>query len=101
MNNETISSTELLKATIIDVRTEGEFAMGRVDGTRNIPLNQVPDRVEEFRAMDRPLVLICQSGNRSGQATEFLKAHGLTEVYNGGGWMQCRHQLEMAQKENA
>ncbi len=87
----------ILEATIVDVRTEGEFAMGAVDGSINIPLSQVPNRVDEFRVMTRPLVLICQSGNRSGQAAQFLQAHGLTEVYNGGGWMQVRHQVQTAQ----
>jgi rhodanese-related sulfurtransferase len=91
----------ILEATIVDVRTEGEFAMGKVDGSINIPLSQVPNRVEEFRAMPRPLVLICQSGNRSGQAARFLQAHGLTEVYNGGGWLQVQHQLMSAQTAKA
>ncbi len=71
--------------TIVDVRTEGEFAEGNVNGSINIPLNEVVDRVEELKAM-QPLVLCCLSGGRSGQATAFLQAQGCDDVHNGGGW---------------
>lgn len=75
-------------ATIVDVRTEGEFAGGKVEGSVNIPLDQVPHRVEEFKSMSKPLVVCCLSGGRSGQAVEFLKAQGVEDIYNGGGWSQ-------------
>ena len=71
--------------TIVDVRTEAEFAEGNVDGSINIPLNQVVDRMEELKGM-QPLVLCCLSGGRSGQATDFLQAQGCDNVHNGGGW---------------
>ena len=76
----------LKEATIIDVREPGEFSMGCVEGSINIPLGQVPNKVEESKAMKKPLVLCCASGNRSGQATMFLKQQGVTDAYNGGGW---------------
>jgi phage shock protein E len=82
--------------TIVDVRTPAEFMGGHVAGSINIPLQEVPDRVEEFRRMARPLVLCCASGNRSGQAAYFLEQHGLDQVYNGGGWMQVDHAVAQA-----
>ena len=72
-------------AKIIDVRSPMEFAGGSVPGAINIPLNEVPARVDEFKAMEGPLVLCCMSGNRSGQACAFLGAQGI-EVYIGGSW---------------
>ena len=78
------------KATIVDVRTEGEFAGGNVAGSINIPLDQVPHKVEDFKAMSKPIVLCCASGNRSGQATQFLRHHGIEEAYNGGGWSEVQ-----------
>lgn len=72
--------------TIIDVREPWEFSAGHVEGTVNIPLGEVPSNVEEFKKMSKPLVLICASGNRSGQAANFLKARGVEDVHNGGGW---------------
>ena len=73
-------------ATIIDVRTPEEFASGHVAGSINIPLDQVPNRVNEFNEMSKPLVLCCLSGGRSGQATAFLQQNGVSDVHNGGGW---------------
>lgn len=73
-------------ATIVDVRSEGEFQSGNVKGSINIPLQTVPDRIEEFKNMSKPVVLCCLSGGRSGQATAFLQQNNIEEVYNGGGW---------------
>lgn len=78
------------KATIVDVRTPGEFAEGHLEGTVNIPLDQVEERIDEFREMSRPLILCCRSGARSGNATAFLTAQGLEDVHNGGGWIDVR-----------
>ena len=77
-------------ATIVDVRSPGEFAGGHVQGSINIPLDQVESRLEEFKKMSTPLVLCCASGGRSGMATEYLQSEGLTELYNGGGWHQVQ-----------
>lgn len=77
-------------ASIIDVRTPGEFARGNVVGSVNIPLDQVPNRVSEFKEMSKPIILCCASGMRSGQATQFLKQHGIEDVYNGGGWSEVQ-----------
>tara|TARA_B110000467_G_C18099751_1_gene356507 strand:+ start:22 stop:297 length:276 start_codon:yes stop_codon:yes gene_type:complete len=71
--------------TIVDVRTEIEFEEGNVEGSINIPLHNIIEKVEELKAM-QPLVLCCLSGNRSGQATAFLQAQGCDDVHNGGGW---------------
>lgn len=77
-------------ASIIDVRTPGEYAGGNVVGSVNIPLDQVPNRVSEFKEMSKPIILCCASGMRSGQATQFLKQHGIEDVYNGGGWSEVQ-----------
>jgi phage shock protein E len=91
MNPVDVNVNELIVkegTTLIDVREPFELMMGKVEGGVNIPLNQVPQKVDEFKAMPKPIVLYCQSGNRSGQATMFLRAKGVEEVYNGGGWQQ-------------
>ncbi|MBK6831689.1 MAG: rhodanese-like domain-containing protein [Flavobacteriales bacterium] len=76
------------KPTIVDVRTPQEFAAGHVPGSLNIPLNEVPDRLDEFRAMAKPLVLCCRSGARSDNAMRYLQQQGVTDVHNGGSWQQ-------------
>lgn len=81
--------------TIIDVRTSAEFAGGHVEGSVNIPLQEVSSRVQEIKNMSQPLVLCCASGNRSGQATAFLKSHQI-ECSNGGSWFDVQSNVETA-----
>ncbi len=71
---------------LIDVRTPAEYNEVSVGGSRNIPLDEVPDRLEEFKAMKGQIVLFCRSGNRSQQAMLWLKQQGLDNVHNGGGY---------------
>ena len=80
------------KVTIVDVRTEHEFAGSRLEESINIPLNEIPHHVEEIRAM-QPVVIYCAAGVRSAQAVSFLKQEGLTEVYDGGGINDLRQKL--------
>ncbi len=70
--------------TIIDVRTPEEFAPDHIEGAINIPLDQVANRIDEFRSMEQPMVAYCRSGNRSGVAVSILKQNGI-EATNGGG----------------
>ena len=73
------------KATIVDVRTVSEFMDGHVKDSINIPLQQIPARLAEFKKMEN-IVLCCASGNRSGQAAMFLKQNGI-ECENAGSWV--------------
>lgn len=73
------------EATIIDVRTPAEFAGGHVAGSVNIPLNEIPARMEELKRK-KNIVLCCASGNRSGQAAAFLKQNGIG-CENAGSWL--------------
>ena len=74
-------------AQVIDVRTPAEFQGGHVPGSKNIPLNVISNRVNEIKALKKPVVLCCASGGRSGQATAILKQEDI-ECENGGGWTQ-------------
>jgi rhodanese-related sulfurtransferase len=69
---------------LIDVREPAEFAMVRAQGARLLPLSTFLAR---HRALptDRPLLLICATGSRSGQATAYLLARGWTDVVNVAG----------------
>ena len=81
--------------TIIDVRTPQEFTDGHVPGTINIPLNEVAQRLDEIKALPQPITLICASGNRSGQATTFLKGCGVS-CENGGSWLNIKSDFQTA-----
>jgi rhodanese-related sulfurtransferase len=81
--------------TIVDVRTHEEFMGGHVATSINIPLNEIPERLEEIKALSTPLILCCASGGRSGQAEHFLAQHGI-ECINGGSWLNVNfyHSLQ-------
>ena len=82
------SLKEIVKSpgtVIVDVRSPWEFDMEHVPGARNIPLEEVMYKVNEFKEFKSPIVFYCRSGNRSGMAASILKQNGITEVYNGGG----------------
>jgi phage shock protein E len=79
-------------ATVIDVRTPGEFMGGHVQGSINIPLQDITSKVQEIKKMAQPIILCCASGNRSGQATSFLKAQGV-DCSNGGSWLEVNAEM--------
>lgn len=80
------------KVTVLDVRTRQEFSGGHVAGSINIPLNELPTRIDEVKVLAQPLLLCCASGMRSGQAEAMLRAQGIA-CENGGGWMQVNARL--------
>lgn len=84
---EVIKAIKNGQARIIDVRTPTEYMGGHVVNSENIPLNKIPDKINELLHENRPLVFCCASGNRSGQAIAFLKANGVVNAINGGSWL--------------
>jgi rhodanese-related sulfurtransferase len=88
MNAEQIIKEK--QGTIVDVRTTTEFMGGNVEGSINIPLQEIQQRMDELKNLKEPLVLCCASGNRSGQATQFLTQQGI-ECCNGGSWLDVNY----------
>jgi len=78
---------------IIDVRTLGEYERGHIEGSINIPLNELEASVDELKKVEKDLILCCASGMRSGQACTILAQYGLKNVYNGGSWSILQFQL--------
>ena len=81
-----------MRKQIIDVRTPEEFFAGHVEGSLNIPLQDIPYQVQKIKQLGQPLVLCCATGNRSGQAAVFLKNQGIA-CENGGSWLDLRYQM--------
>lgn len=81
-----------MEGTVIDVRTPAEFMGGHVVGSKNIPLQEILEHVEEIKKMEQPLVFCCASGNRSGQAASYFKSLGVA-CENGGSWMEVQGNL--------
>lgn len=75
---------QLIKtATVIDVRTDEEVALGIFEGAEHICLDELADQLDYVKTLPTPLVLYCRSGNRSGQACVYLAAEGIEAVHNG------------------
>jgi len=83
---------EELRATgeivIIDVRQPEEYAVGRIPGATLIPLGELAQRTNEVPT-DKPVVMVCRSGNRSAQAVQILQKAGFTNVHNMTGGMNA------------
>jgi len=67
---------------VVDVRTPQEFEAGHVPGALNIPHDQVAARADEVGARNRPVLLYCHSGHRSGLAAAELARQGFTVIYD-------------------
>ncbi len=80
-------------AVVVDVRTPLEFNEGHVKDSINIPLNTIGTRSLELKNLNKPLVAVCRSGVRSGNATIFLKRQGF-DVINGGPWQNVEAVLK-------
>jgi rhodanese-related sulfurtransferase len=76
--------------SIVDVRTPEEYMGGHVANSINIPLQVLAQNIEQLKQLKQPIVLCCASGNRSGQATQFLTQLGI-DCVNGGSWMDVNY----------
>ena len=83
------------KYTLIDTREPIELKQGQIEGAINIPLRTIPTRVEEISKLERPIILFCRSGMRSGMATGVLRSVGIAEAYNGGSWYDVAQAFEL------
>ena len=70
-------------AVLLDVRTVGEFSRGHINGFKNIPVDELRERINEVEK-GKPVYLICQSGLRSYIASRILEGNGY-ETYNFSG----------------
>jgi rhodanese-related sulfurtransferase/glyoxylase-like metal-dependent hydrolase (beta-lactamase superfamily II) len=73
---------------VLDVRTAPEWEAGHIEGSVNIPLNRLPDRLAEVPRGDR-VVVHCATDYRSSIAASLLEQAGITEVANLVGGIQA------------
>lgn len=71
---------------ILDVRTPEEFAEGHVPEAVNLPLQDLESQVSTLDK-NKSYLIVCRSGNRSGQASEILVSKGFSHIYNMEGGM--------------
>ena len=91
-NNEAIALHNK-GALVLDVRSAEEFANGHIVNARNIGLDSLTnslDSIKKYR--EKPVIVCCESGNRSAQAVKLLKSQGYTTVFNLSGGLAAWQQ---------
>jgi len=87
---------------LVDVREPVEHAEEHIAGARLIPLGELEKQIDDLPA-DEPLIVMCRSGKRGGQAMEKLRSQGFTEVQNleGGilAWKEAGYPVGCAEKK--
>jgi rhodanese-related sulfurtransferase len=86
---EDLQALKAAGAQIVDVRTPGEFGLGHLSGSVNIPLDQFQARLGEIDPA-RAVLLCCASGVRSGMAKTILERAGHEQVHNAGPWTRLQ-----------
>ena len=96
--NDLISKTQRISAaaidelegetTIIDIRNENEWEGGHIEGSLNIPLNHLADRIAEV-PLSGQVIVHCQGGYRSMIAASLLEKEGLSNVFDLVGGYQA------------
>lgn len=89
-----LSSIDVSKATIIDVRSPSEFQAGHIKGATNIPVDEFAQRIQEIETLaggkDNLVVLYCRSGARSGRAYHMAKNANFSNIVNAGAMSNIR-----------
>lgn len=89
------------KIFVVDVREPWEYMSnsGHVKGSINIPMNDIPDKVDTLKEQDGKIIaLICHSGERSYYACQYLRDSDVKKVYSVRGgilrWLRSGHEVE-------
>ena len=86
-------------ALVLDVREQGEYDAGHILNSKLIPVGKILERVGELeKYRERPIVVVCRSGQRSASACSVLNKQGFAQAYNLNGgvmaWQKAGLPLE-------
>ena len=79
-------------AQLLDVRTASEFNGNHIEGSKNIPVQVIDQKLKELDK-EKPIIVYCAMGGRSNIAANKLKANGF-KVVNAGGIGSMRKYLK-------
>lgn len=79
---------------LLDVREVNEYREGHLRDAKHIPLPQLASKLDQLEAWkDKPVIVYCRTGSRSGMACNQLAKQGFTKLYNlAGGIMAWKHE---------
>jgi rhodanese-related sulfurtransferase len=81
------------EAVVLDVRTLEEWDEGHTESAKHIVLTVIPLEIEQIKSWGKPVIAVCRSGARSGQAAQFLNQNGIDAI-NGGPWQNVDQYLK-------
>lgn len=73
-----------VKPLLLDVRESHEFAYCHIEGSKHIPMHELPARIHELDH-EQEIVLICHHGIRSRMAGNYLGGHNFQRLLNLSG----------------
>ena len=79
-----INKLDREKTVLIDVRTPEEFSLGTIKGAKNIPVDELRNRLSEI-PQDREIIILCQVGLRAYIASRILRQKGFKNIKNLSG----------------
>ncbi|WP_407557371.1 rhodanese-like domain-containing protein [Winogradskyella sp. 4-2091] len=79
-------------AVILDVRTKSEYNGGHIENAIHIPVQELANRINEIKKLNKPVIAHCASGMRSANAANILKSNGIDAI-NGGGLSSLQRKL--------
>ena len=93
----TLEATQMINrrdALILDVRNAEEFQKGHILNARNITLSELDTRHSDIvRFKEKPVIVACESGSRSGAGAAILRKQGFAQVFSLSGgiaaWQQA------------
>lgn len=88
-------------ALVLDVRSIAEYKKGHVVNAINIPLNGLAKQLQTLeKYKDKPIIVACKSGSRSGMAVKMLMKKGFEKVHNLRGGMMAWESAGLPVKRN-
>ncbi len=88
---------------ILDIREPFEVEFTSVKGSHHIPLSQFNNRIKEIMDLkEKEVAILCRSGSRSAQLTQYLRMQGFNKVYNiSGGILKWADQVDSSVRKYA
>lgn len=95
-----IRNLNLKDVSLIDVRTTEENALGTIEGSLNIPVDELRERLSEI-PQNKKIIVFCGTGHRSYFAARILMQNGFSDVFNlSGGYITYEHATQKQSNED-
>ena len=95
--DQTYAAMQSGEVFVLDVREQSEYNDGHIPGVTLIPMNSIPNRLDEIPT-DQQVIVTCRSGNRSSQVAAYLVNAGFKNIHNMEGgiveWQSAGYPVE-------